>query len=302
MRVVFFGTPEFAVPSLDALAGRHEVVAVVSQPDRARDRKGNLLLTPVKAAAERLGIPVYQFASVKKEGAEILRSLNADIFVTAGYGQILNEEILSIPPLGVINVHASLLPKYRGSSPIQWAIINGETVTGVSIMRTELGLDTGDVILADSIEIGENETAGELTARLKNLGAELLLKALTLIETGAAKYIPQNDAEATKCQMISRETGRIDWSKSAREINNLIRGLNPAPSAFSYLGGEYVKIFAAEIVEETSRGKVGEVDGEMRVACGSGSLKLLEVQPQNKRRMTAAQFAAGRKITGEVFE
>ena len=229
MRIVFMGTPEFAVPSLEALIGAgYEVVGAVTQPDRPVGRKGKLTPPPVKVCAQQHGIPVLQFERIRRpEGREALEALKPDLFVTAAFGQILSAKVLAIPKLGTINVHASLLPRHRGSAPINWCVMMGETVTGITTMYTDIGMDTGDMLLKAETPIGENETAGELSDRLSELGAELLIRTLRELEAGTLKRIPQNPAEATYEPKLDKETGRIDWTKTAREIDCLVRGATP---------------------------------------------------------------------------
>ena len=241
MRIVFFGTPDFALPALNAACESGEVVAVVTQPDRERDRR-RVSFSPVKQAAAERGIKVLQYEKVSREGVEELSALGADIFVTCAFGQILSRRILDLPPLGTINVHASLLPKYRGSAPIQWAIANGEKQTGVTIMRTVLKVDAGDILMQQATEIGDEETAGELFERLAVMGGELLKKAIAVIKSGKAVYTPQNEEEATHCPMISKSDGKLDFSLSAKELERRVRAFTPWPSAFTTCGGKVLRI------------------------------------------------------------
>ena len=224
MKVVFFGTPDFAVePLKKIISGRHEVIAVVTQPDRSKGRSGKPVFSPVKEVAVSFGIPVLQYEKIRKEGVEDLKKLSADIFVTCAYGQILSQEIIDIPPHGIINIHASLLPRYRGAAPIQWSILSGDEETGVTIMRTEAGVDTGDVILQKSVKIGSDETAGELFGKLSSLGADLINEALDLIAEGKAEYKKQDESLATHVRMLRKEDGLIDWSLPAKRIYDLVR-------------------------------------------------------------------------------
>ena len=298
MRVVFLGTPDFAVPVLTAIAqSRHTLIAVVSQPDRARNRKNELLPTPVHAAADKLGVPCYLYERIRDHVAE-LRTLQPDIMVTAAYGQILTQEVLDVPSHGVINVHASLLPKYRGSSPIQWAVINGEKETGVTIMKTERGLDCGEILRVAKTPIGDNETAGELFDRLQRLGARLAVEELDAIEAGASVGRKQDDSAATFCGKLSKADGELNFSEPAQTLHNRIRGLNPWPVAYTYWNGELLKVYTSSVTE--GKGASGEViaaDGrKLLVACGVGALSLDSVQLPGKRVMTAAEFLAGHKI------
>lgn len=307
MRVAFFGTPDFAVNSLRRLieSGR-EIVAVVCQPDKAGNR-GKISCCAVKNYAAERGLKVFQFDSVSREGAETLRALRPDVIVTCAFGQFLSEEILSLAPFGVINVHASLLPAYRGASPVQSALINGETVTGVTIMRTVKKMDAGDIILSEEVPVGEEENFGGLFERLSRVGARLLDEALTLLEKGNAVFMPQDDSLATYCKKITKETEKIDFSMPAKKINDLIRGLSPAPCAYGELNGQRLKIVAAKVRADINiEGKAGSIvqrDGAVFVRCGDGvALSLLEVQPQNGRKMDIKSFCNGRRTDGCVFE
>lgn len=302
MRVVFLGTPDFAVESLQAVydAG-HEILAVVTQPDKERNR-GVVSFCPVKQRAVELGLRVLQFNKIRNEGEEILRELAPDIMITCAYGQIISQSIIDIPKYGIINVHASLLPKFRGSSPIQWAILTGQTKTGVSIMRTALGIDSGDILLQKIIDILPEETAGELFDRLSELGAKALIEGLEIIQSGNAVYTPQDPSQATHYPMLSREDGKIDWHKSAKEIGWHIRGMNPWPSAFSYIGNKMFKVWKAYPIQDMSemdKLKAGQIwtDGKsMIVKCGKGCLQLAEVQLEGKKRMDTKSFLLGNKL------
>ena len=297
MKIVFLGTPDFAVESLQAVydAG-HEILAVVTQPDKERNRR-EVTFSPVKQRALDLGLKVLQFSKIREEGEEILRELAPDVMVTCAYGQIISQSILDIPKYGVINVHASLLPLFRGSSPIQWAILTGQKRTGVSIMRTALQVDSGDVLLQKSVDIGENETAGELFDRLANLGAEALVEGLGLIESGQAVFTPQDHSKATHYPMLSKEDGHIDWNSNAQEILCKIRGMNPWPSAYCYLDGKIFKIWRAKVAQdELGIGEIQIQGKSMKIGCGDGAIEALEVQLEGKRRMDTASFVAGVKI------
>lgn len=297
MKIVFLGTPDFAVESLQAVydAG-HEILAVVTQPDKERNRR-EVTFSPVKQRALDLGLKVLQFSKIREEGEEILRELAPDVMVTCAYGQIISQSILDIPKYGVINVHASLLPLFRGSSPIQWAILTGQKRTGVSIMRTALQVDSGDVLLQKSVDIGEDETAGELFDRLANLGAEALVGGLRLIESGRAVFTPQDHSKATHYPMLSKEDGHIDWNSNAQEILCKIRGMNPWPSAYCYLDGKIFKIWRANVAQdELGIGEIQIQGKSMKIGCGDGAIEALEVQLEGKRRMDTASFVAGVKI------
>jgi methionyl-tRNA formyltransferase len=250
MKIIFLGTPHFAVASLKALiASNHKIIAVVTQPDRPRNRGEVIGFSPVKECALKNGLKVLQYEKISLEGAAELKGLDPDIMITAAYGQILSQEILNVAKYGVLNVHASLLPKYRGAAPVQWAIICGEQKTGVTIMKTDIGIDTGDILLAQEIKIGANETAGDMLNRLGVLGAECIIDALCLIENGMAKFIRQKHSDATRFAMLKKSDGLIDWSKSAAQIYNLIRGVNPWPGAFAHYDGRLLKIWESQIVD-----------------------------------------------------
>jgi methionyl-tRNA formyltransferase len=307
MRIVFMGTPEFSVPSLKALIERgDEVAAVVTQPDRERGRGHRVLPSPVKTAAQRHGIPVLQFARIKSpEGVAALREAAPDMIVTAAFGQILSKEILDIPPMGCLNVHASLLPGYRGAAPIQWVIIKGETQSGVTIMYMNEGLDTGDMISSVVIPIGGDMTGGQLYDTLAQKGADLLVKTLDGISAGQAARTPQDEAEASYYPPLSRELGRIDWTKPAPEIRNLIRALNPVPGAFGVVCGRTIKIWAAALAEGNSEpGKIDSADTKrgLVVGTGDGRLRITEMQAQSGKRMTPEAYLRGCALPGERFE
>lgn len=302
MKIVFFGTPDFALHSLRAcVESGHEVAAVVTQPDRERDRR-KVTYSPVKQLALELGLKVLQYDEVSREGVEELAALGADLFVTCAFGQILSQKILDIPPLGTINVHGSLLPKYRGSAPIQWAIINGDKVTGITIMRTALKVDSGDILMQQSTPIGEEETAGELFDRLAVMGGELLKKALQAISEGKAVYTPQDESKAVHCRMLGKADGLLDFNKDAHSLDCLIRGLTPWPSAFTKLGGKTLKILRAKPCDKNGRaGEVFVESGVAFVGCGKGSLQLLEVQLEGGKKMDISAFLLGHKLDGAVL-
>ena len=310
MRIVFMGTPDFAVGSLAALSewGKHEIVGVVTQPDRPKGRGNKMLMTPVKEYALSMGYEVYQPQKVKTpEFVQILRQMQPDLIVVAAFGQFLSQEILSMPKYGCINVHASLLPKYRGAAPIQYAIIKGETESGVTIMQMDIGMDTGAMLDKVVVPIGENTTMGELHDELKTKGAELLLTVIDKIEAGTVVAEPQNNEEATYATLLDRSMERIDWTKSAQEVHNLIRGFNPAPSTFTNLpNGKNLKIWCSRLSDRTSEAAPGTVvevgKRSFCVACGSGVVEITEVQPESKKRMPAQVFINGRGVqVGEVL-
>ena len=299
MRVIFMGTPDFSVGTLQALidAG-HEVVLAVTQPDKPKGRGKSMQFPPVKEAALEHGIEVYQPRRVREpECVEYLRSFDADIIVVVAFGQILPKEILEMPKYGCVNVHASLLPKYRGAAPIQWAVINGEKVSGVTTMRMDEGLDTGDMILKEEIELAEDETGGSLFDRLSKTGATLCVKTMEAIENGTAVYTPQDSSLATHTAKIHKELGSIDWTKPAKEIECLIRGLDPWPSAYTRLGDKTLKIWKAKVLDENTKAAPGclvkVTKNTIWVQTGEGVLSLLEVQLEGKKRMTTESFLNG---------
>ncbi len=305
MRIVFMGTPDFAVPSLQALidAG-HEVCAVYTQPDKPQGRKQILTAPPVKELALQYHIPVYQPATLKnEEEQEKLRALAPEVIIVVAYGKLLPKAVLDIPPRGCINVHGSLLPRWRGAAPIQWSVIAGDEKAGVTTMQMAEGLDTGDMLLTYETEIGARETAGELFDRLAQAGAELLVR--TLVELDSITPRPQDDSRSCYAHMLDKQMAVIDWAKSAREIDCLIRGLSPWPVALTTLDGARLKIYAAEPVPGTGRpGEVLVSDPKkgLTVACGAGALALHEVQLVGGKRMKSADFLRGHAIqTGTIL-
>ena len=304
MRIVFMGTPDFAVGSLQALceSGKHEILAVVTQPDRPKGRGNKLLQTPVKEYALAQGLTVYQPQKVKTpEFVELLHELQPELIVVAAFGQFLSKEILELPKYGCINVHASLLPKYRGAAPIQYAIIKGEKESGVTIMQMDIGMDTGAMLDKVVVPIAENTTMGELHDALREQGAALLLEVIDKIAKGTAVAEPQDDAQATYATLLDRSMEHIDWSKTAQEVHNLIRGFNPAPSTFTKLpNGKSLKIWGSKMTDKSSAAAAGTVietgKHSFFVACGEGVLEITEVQPESKKRMPAQVFLNGRGV------
>ena len=304
MRIVFMGTPDFAVPCLQALLDTgHEVCGVFTQPDKPKGRGYALAPPPVKELALERGIPVYQPATLRTpEAAGLVASLSPEVIVVVAYGKLLPKEILQLPPHGCINVHASLLPKYRGAAPIQWAVINGDEVTGVATMQMDEGLDTGDILLVEETKIGENETSGELFDRLRELGAQVLVETLRRLETGTLERRPQGNEGASYASMLSRELSVIDWSRSAREIHNLVRGLSPWPVASSVYQGKRIKIYQTQVCGDES-GEPGQVlpGKDFLVCCGQNTaLKLMTVQYEGGKRMDGSDFLRGHPALPET--
>lgn len=308
-RVVFLGTPSFGVPVLEALVRHHEVVAVVTQPDRPAGRGRRTLEAPeVKLAAQRHALRVLQPTSLRRdrEVVRALREVGADVFVLAAFGQILRQEVLDIPPHGCIGVHASLLPKYRGAAPIAAAILHCERETGITLMRTDAGMDTGDIIAQEALAIAPDDTTETLTERLAHLGARLVIETLPAWLAGEIEPRPQDEAEATLAPMISREDARIDWRRSAREIDCLIRAYTPWPGAYTTLDGQILKVLRAHPAPD---GDVGEPPGTVveagraiSVQTGEGMLVLDEVQLAGRKAVDAAAFARGRRgFVGSVL-
>lgn len=303
MRVVFLGTPEFAVPSLDALYEHAEVVGAVCQPDRERDRKGRIIEGAVKRRAEELGIPVYQFEKIRRDGVETLRALAPDVMITCAYGQMLSQEILDIAPLGVLNVHGSVLPKYRGSAPIQRALINGEKKTGVTIMKTDIGMDTGAILSMEELEINGDDYVGDLYEKLSCVGADLLIKTLDGYLSGEIIPVPQNDALATQAPPLKKEEAYLDFTRSAESVRNVIRGFGYGVCEFR---DEQLKIYRAEAIDDCSENTAGTVVTAVKhdfiVACGSGALAISELQACGKKRMKTADFLNGVHVMpGEIL-
>jgi methionyl-tRNA formyltransferase len=306
VRLVFLGSGAFAVPSLEALldAG-HEVAALVTQPDREKGRGRTLASPPTRAVAEARGVPVLQPRRVREPDAqEALRRLAPQVQVVVAFGQILPRAVIDIAPRGTVNVHASLLPRLRGAAPIQWAIANGDTETGVSTMLIDEGLDTGPVLLQRATPIDPEERASELEPRLARIGAELLLETLRALEAGSLRPVPQDAARATRAPLLHKEDGRLEWRRPARELHDRARGFHPWPGAFTSLDGRTIKVLRTRLAEAplvTARARPGEIvelgEESLLVSCGNGScLRLLEVQPESRRAMPAAAFAAGARL------
>lgn len=306
MRIVFMGTPDFAAASLDKLIQeKYDIAAVFTQPDKPRNRGMAVSFSPVKELALQHGIDVYQPTKLR-DGSfrELIRSLCPDILVVVAYGRILPEDVLSIPKYGAINVHASLLPKYRGSAPVQWSVLNGDKVTGVTTMYLAPEMDTGDMIFSASTEIGEFETSGELFDRLMAMGADLLIKTLDAIENGTAPRVKQNEAEASYVTMLDKSMSPIDWSKSPREIVKHIYGLRPWPVATMEVGGDTFRVFAAEYTEKSTEKPDGTLlyagKKGLEFACGGGkTLMITELQAAGKKRMKASDYLLGHPIRVE---
>ena len=312
MKIVFMGTPDFAEKSLEAVynAG-HEILAVVTNPDRPKGRGMKMVASPVKEFAVSKNLKIYQPEKVRKnvEFIEEIKKLEPDVICVVAYGKLLPKEILEIPKLGCINVHGSLLPKYRGAAPIQWAVINGEKVTGVTTMYMDVGMDTGDMILKEKTEIAPDETTGELWDRLAKIGADLLVKTLEQIENKTAPRIPQGE-EFSMAPMLDKEMSKIDWeSKTAQEIKNLVRGLNPIMGTYAYLNGKKIKIWKVDVVkansEDTKNGTVLKSDSKdgLYIKAKDGVVKVLEIQGENAKRMNIQDFLRGNQIeVGSIFE
>lgn len=316
MKIVFMGTPDFSAVVLEKLNSVYPVSAVVTGLDKPVGRGYNLAPSPLKVKAIELGIPVLQYAKVSREGLDDIRALEPDVIVTAAFGQILSDAFLAIPKFAVLNVHASLLPKYRGSSPIQWSIINGDEKTGITIMKTVKAVDAGDVLLEKETEIGKKETAGELFDRLAILGGEAIVEAISLVESGKATFTPQDESKVTHCSMINKGDGLVDFSKSAKEIDCFVRGMTPWPSAYTHIGEKTLKIFDVEKVElsdlqksndQFENAKFGEVvladkNHGLIVKVTDGFIRLHVIQLEGSKRMDDTQFLLGRKIdVGTVF-
>ena len=301
MKVVFMGTPEFAVPTLQALIDHHQVAAVVTQPDRQRGRGKKVQFSPVKEKAAEYKIPVLQPGKARdEEFIQELETIAPDVIVVVAYGQILPERILNLPKYGCINFHGSLLPKYRGAAPIQWAVLNGEEKTGITTMYMEKGLDTGDMIDKAEVVLDPKETAGSLHDKLMNLGADLLLETLDKLEKGTIVRTKQDDSQSCYAKMLSKEMGRMDFSRSAKELEQWIRGMNPWPSAYTTMNGKTLKIWDADVVSYEGSEEPGTVvkvtKDTIIVAAGEGALALKEIQLAGKKRMPVQAFLLGSSV------
>lgn len=307
MKVVFLGTPDFAIPALKTLLEDEmfEVVGVVTQPDKPRGRSKKLTPCATKAFAMENNLPVFSFDKIRdKDSREQIEILEPDVMVTAAYGQILTQKVLDIPKLGCVNVHGSLLPKYRGAAPIQWAIINGEEKTGITTMLTERGLDCGDILLKVETEIKPNETAGELFDRLAQMGGDILVNTLKGIAENTIVPKKQDEEQATHFPMLKKEDGKIDWNKSAKQVHNQIRGVNPWPSAYTTFNDKTIKIWKSEVIEGKSCecGKIVRCDDVLDVACNDGVVRILEMQIPGKKRMSTQIILRGFDIgCGDYF-
>lgn len=306
MRVIFMGTPDFAVPSLQALLDRgDDICAVFTQPDKPKGRGHKLQPPPVKELALRHSLPVLQPDTLRDEAVqESIAELEPDAIIVVAYGKLLPPKVLSVPRLGCINVHGSLLPKYRGAAPIQWAVINGEKTAGVTTMFMAEGMDTGDMLLKSETEVGPEETSGELFDRLKLLGAKLLTETLDKLEQGELKAIPQDGTQATLAPLLKKEMSALDWSEPAQRIHDRIRGLNPWPCAAAVLDGKRIKLLASQVIEgEGIPGTAYNLDGELAAACGRGMLRITELQADTGKRMSGKDYLLGHSLKeGARFE
>ena len=299
MKVIFMGTPDFAVGALDAIVeAGHEVALVVTQEDKPKGRGKEIQFTPVKEAAIKHGIEVYQPHRVKHEDAVAkLREYNADVFVVAAYGQILSKELLDMPKYGCVNIHASLLPKYRGAAPIQWSIIDGEKITGVTTQMMAEGIDTGDILDVIEVEIDKEETGGSLFDKLTVAGSEVILTTLKKLEDGTVTRTPQDHSKSTYAKMLDKKLGNIDFSMSADAIERLIRGLNPWPSAYTMYKGKTLKVWKADVIDKEYDGQLGQVVDKTKkaviVKTGKGALAITELQLEGKKRMTTEAYLCG---------
>lgn len=311
MKIIFLGTPDFGKNVLEKLINsRHQVVAVVCQPDRPVGRKQILTPPPTKVLAEDHNIPVYQFEKIKKQGVEPLSKLGADVMVTSAYGQILNQKLLDLTKYGVINVHGSLLPKYRGSSPVQWAMINGEKQTGVTIMKTDIGMDTGDMIDSETVDILETDTVTSLLEKLSKVGGDLLLKVLDSIENGTAIFTKQDESKASYYPMLDKQMAKIDFNSSSQKICDFVRGLEEWPTAYCYLNDDVLKVYKAKKCDFTSNenavaGEVAECLAKKGVIVKTidGCVELLQVKLGSGKLMDGKSFANGHKnLKGVVLK
>lgn len=297
MKIIFMGTPDFAAASLEALiASRHEIQAVVTQPDKPKGRKGELTPSPVKVIAKREGIKVYQPLKVRDEDfVETLRAYNPDVMVVVAFGQIIPLSILKMPKYGCVNIHGSLLPKYRGAAPIQWAVLDGEKETGITTILMDEGIDTGDILLKKTIKIDTDETSGSLFDKLMALGAETILETLDELEKGSLTPTKQGESPTAYAKMLTKAMGLIDFIKPAKELDCFVRGMDPWPSAYTLLAGKTLKLWKVRAVEGSGKaGSVIDIDKEsFTIACGEGAIEVLEVQLEGKKRMSAGDFLKG---------
>ena len=297
MKIIFMGTPDFAAASLEALiASRHEIQAVVTQPDKPKGRKGELTPPPVKVIAKREGIKVYQPLKVRdEEFVKTLRAYNPDVMVVVAFGQIIPLSILKMPKYGCVNIHGSLLPKYRGAAPIQWAVLDGEKETGITTILMDEGIDTGDILLKKTIKIDTDETSGSLFDKLMALGAETILETLDELEKGSLTPTKQGESPTAYAKMLTKAMGLIDFTKPAKELDCFVRGMDPWPSAYTLLAGKTLKLWKVRAVEGGGKaGSVIDIDKEsFTIACGEGAIEVLEVQLEGKKRMSAGDFLKG---------
>lgn len=297
MKIIFMGTPDFAAASLEALiASRHEIQAVVTQPDKPKGRKGELTPSPVKVIAKREGIKVYQPLKVRdEEFVKTLRAYNPDVMVVVAFGQIIPLSILKMPKFGCVNIHGSLLPKYRGAAPIQWAVLDGEKETGITTILMDEGIDTGDILLKKTIKIDTDETSGSLFDKLMALGAKTILETLDELEKGSLTPTKQGESPTAYAKMLTKAMGLIDFTRSAKELDCFVRGMNPWPSAYTLLAGRTLKLWKVRAVEGGGKaGSVIDIDKEsFTIACGEGAIEVLEVQLEGKKRMSAGDFLKG---------
>ncbi len=309
MRLIFIGTSPFAVPSLNRLAAspEHTVLAVVTQPDRPQGRGGKLSTSPVKDAALTLGLPLHQPEKVRaKEFVAVVREMAPDIIVVAAFGQIIPQRILDIPPYGCLNVHGSLLPRWRGAAPMQYALMAGDAETGVTTMLMDAGLDTGDILQQAALPLDPIENLGELETKLAQLGADLLMRTLEALGRGDCPRIPQDAAEVTLSPSLPPDTGALDWTRPARDLYNLVRGVTPKPGAYTFWAGKRLKVWKTQVVEDSAAeaGVIETVSASgITVGTSKGALRLLEVQPESKGRMDAGSWARGARLaSGQNFE
>lgn len=297
MKIIFMGTPDFAAASLEALIdSRHEIQAVVTQPDKPKGRKGELTPSPVKVVAEEKGIKVYQPLKVRdEEFVETLRAYNPDVIVVVAFGQIIPLSILKMPKFGCVNIHGSLLPKYRGAAPIQWAVLDGEKETGITTILMDEGIDTGDILLNKTIKIDTDETSGSLFDKLMALGAETILETLDELEKGSLTPIKQGENPTAYAKMLTKAMGLIDFTRPAKELDCFVRGMDPWPSAYTLLSGKTLKLWKVRPVEGSGKaGSVIDIGKEsFTIACGEGAIEVLEVQLEGKKRMSAGDFLKG---------